>query len=197
MVPDSDITMATTPLAHPTFSWIACPGPIHYGQNNFQPISFSFRPNRFPPISSGPPAEPDFTALCYLESFDVELATSDPYGQIKYAAIHLQGHFVLVSDLLQLLEGTGQKMIIMILDSGLVYSWSEFSDVGDFQDHMGSAAQWDSIVCLTLSKTNRMTVALLLQPETDAPVYKRIGIMWDMDQKWLMEDGFERTFTVV
>jgi hypothetical protein len=152
--------------------------------------------------------------LCTLESSRVELATSNPYGQVRHASLCLRGRIIPGDGLLsQLKRALGPAFYqSLYLDSGHWFNDAHHSTepshwvAADFEK-LENAIIWKSAICFGLyeygfykygcQRTYSVDV-LLLQPNTaGVGEYVRVGLLYQAKKSWFDENAVAGTITIV
>jgi hypothetical protein len=143
------------------------------------------------------------SSICNLEGFHVDLATNNPYGQVRHASICLRGRVVSGDHIVSLRKKPGQGYAS--IDSGFSFrlSDSDYDGKKAEQDELQKKICWELVVCFGLHKYNygqeiSMVNALLLQPKKiGTSEYIRIGIVWNVEKSWFDQHAVESTVTIV
>jgi hypothetical protein len=143
--------------------------------------------------------------ICTLESSEVELATSNPYGQVLNASLCLSGRVMPGNDMISCLKTHIHDFQNVRLDTGFYFNnflhgSSVASEVG--YQRLENEKPWEFVICFGLYDYERMqgtrVDALLLEPKNNgAGVYVRIGVVQGLRKSWFDEHTVARTITVV
>jgi hypothetical protein len=142
-----------------------------------------------------------------LESFEVELATPNPYGKVRHASLCLSGPVVAGRDLITRLKTSEDRRdeAHVYLDSGLhlmvPFIYRDATNDRKYEEFEKEIA-WDSVICFGLYECGNwqsMQIdVLLLQPsKTKAGEYVRIGLVRELWKIWFYENAVARTITIV
>ena len=145
--------------------------------------------------------------ICTLKSFDVDLATSNPYGKVRHASIRLNGPVVPGRDLILWYKTSDDKQDTadVYLDSGLClmvpFLYRDATNAAQYTK-LEREIDWDSVICFGLYECGTWAAmqldVLLLQPsKTRKGDYVRIGLVSGMWKPWFYDRAVERTITVV
>jgi hypothetical protein len=143
--------------------------------------------------------------ICTLESSEVELATSNPYGQILNASLCLSGRVMLGNDMISCVKTHIHDFHNVCLDTGFQFDnhFYGFSNAtkADYKK-LENKKSWEFVICFGLYDYEDMegtrVNALLLEPKNNgAGVYVRIGVVQALRKSWFDEHAVPRTITVV
>ena len=149
-----------------------------------------------------------------MESFEVDVATPNPYGQVRYASLCLSGRVVSGDDLVSWLKrtkiGKYSTLRAIWLDSGVMYNASftdrnPLDEAQRYYEWFGSRIAWKYVICFGLYEFEGNqdfgtdpVEALLLQPSnTTSGEYVRIGMIRALEKRCFDENAVTRTITVV
>ena len=148
--------------------------------------------------------------ICTLESFDVDLATSNPYGQVRYAALCLRGWVMSGDDMIAWPKAPSSEVrgfrAVVCLDSGVRFSFDRFGSICSDDDQcvkLDIDVNWEHVICFALYEyelwiTKDLVDALVLQPsKTGAGVYVRIGLARRLQNSWFEKSAVVSTVTIV
>jgi hypothetical protein len=143
--------------------------------------------------------------ICTLESSEVELATSNPYGQVLNASLCLSGQVMLGNDMISCLKTHIYDFQTVRLDTGFNFeNYTDSSNVVTEADYkkLKNEKPWEFVICFGLYVYEGPRVpsvdALLLEPKNNgAEVYVRIGVVHRLRKSWFDEHAVPRTITVV
>jgi hypothetical protein len=153
-------------------------------------------------------------SICTLESFEVDPATSNPYGQVRYASLCLIGRVVSGDDLVSWLKrakiGKYSTLRVIWLDSGVMYNASftdrtPLDEVQRYYEWFGVRIAWKYVIRFGLCEFEGNqdfgvdpVKALLLQPSnTTSGEYVRIGMIRALEKRCFDENAMTRTITVL
>jgi hypothetical protein len=162
----------------PTFSWSShVLGPVQYSSDE------------------------NMRSLCTLESFNVELATSNLYGQVRSATLCLSGWSVSGYDMIARLKTSttiGLSNESVCFDSGIHFRFSQSFPSYARTEELENTISWETVMCFGLYEGRFQGVgALLLQPsETELGKYVRIGLVSGLYKSWFHETAGASTITL-
>jgi hypothetical protein len=162
----------------PTFSWSShVLGPVRYSSDE------------------------NMRSLCTLESFNVELATSNLYGQVRSATLRLSGWSVSGYDMIARLKTSttiGLSNESVCFDSGIHFRFSQSFPSYARTEELENTISWETVMCFGLYEGRFLGVgALLLQPsETELGKYVRIGLVSGLYKSWFHETAGASTITL-
>jgi len=170
----------------PTFAWSSHERNVHF----YYPVELS-------------------KEICTLESFQVQAATSNPYGRVLHASLCLSGRSVSGYRVYQQLKTSafGKAYTHMMLDSGLLLSdsphWTMVLD-DEQQDLLNNETTWRSVVCFglssycgTLQEVESVDALLLEHSETRVGEYTRLGVVQSVERSWFDENTVASRITLV
>lgn len=170
-------------LLGPTFSWSSHVRPVGKGRGNKKQDT------------------------CTLESFNVDLATSNPYGKVRHASLRLNGPVVSGRDMISWFKTSEetQDTADVYLDSGLClmvpFLYRNATNAAQYTK-FETEIDWNSVICFGLYECGNWAAmqldVLLLQPsKMRKGDYVRIGLVSDLWKPWFYERAVERTITVI
>jgi len=159
-------------------------------------------------------------SLCTLESFNIELATTNPYGQVRDATICLSGWSVSGYDMISWLKTpttVKHQFFTLYFDSGFAPMYgrgAESSPDYTGMEELENTIDWESVMCFGLHEDDHdiddgdddddddderyWVDALLVQPsQTDVRKYARIGVVGCLNRSWFKKTAVARTITLV
>ena len=153
---------------------------------------------------------------CSLESFNIDLATSNLYGQVRGAILCLSGWSMSGYDMIARLKTTTTvrfSNVHVYFDSGIHFRFRrEVESSPDYAktEELENAIGWESVMCFglyenddvifdeTVPYTGITVDALLVQPsKTEVRKYVRIGIVQGLEKPWFDETAVASTITLV
>jgi hypothetical protein len=160
--------------------------------------TFSWSSHVMGPVEYRYPSDYRFEPLCTLESFNVELATSNPYGQVHGADLCLSGWSMPGNDMIARYKGRedGFTRMYIYFDFGLCFRFDWF----DFwkTEELENTVSWETVLCFGLygyeydddedcfGDEKYAVDALLVQPsQSEVGKYVRIGVV-----RYLQKSGF-------
>ncbi|CAN9093796.1 unnamed protein product [Alternaria alternata] len=145
------------------------------------------------------PHDDGMRSLCTLESFNVELATSNLYGQVRSATLCLSGWSVSGYDMIAGLKtyiAVGYYNVLVYFDSGIHFTFKE--SFPDFT-RMENTINWNTVMCFALFEDKNSEIdTLLAQPsKTEVGKYVRIGVIQNLKKSWFNGTVVASTITLV
>jgi hypothetical protein len=142
-----------------------------------------------------------------LESFQIDLATPNPYGKVRHASLCLCGPVVPGEDVIswfktsELTRDTAHVYLDSGLDLKVPFIYRNRTNDAHYED-LENEIPWKSIICLGLYECGNWQPTqldvLLLQPnKTGTGEYVRIGLVREVWKFWFYENAVARTITVV
>jgi hypothetical protein len=170
-------------LVGPTFSWSSHVRPVGKGHS---------RHTR------------DISAL---KGFEVDLATSNPYGKVRHASLSLNGPVVSGHDMISWLKTSKltRDTAHVFLDTGLhvtvPFIYRDRTNDAHYQE-LENKIDWRSVICFGLyecgnSQPTQLDALLLQVSKTGNGEYVRTGVIREVWKFWFYEKAVARTITVV
>ncbi|CAN9170703.1 unnamed protein product [Alternaria alternata] len=154
------------------------------------------------------PCDGDLRSLCNLESSNIDLATSNLYGQIRDATICLSGRLVSGYDMIAWLKThttVDYYNVFVYFDSGpdfmFVYKSKLSRDYAEIEK-LENTISWETVMCFGLYEKSYIRDVpyidtLLVQPsKTEAGQYVRIGLIQHLDKSWFDNTAVASTITL-
>lgn len=148
-------------------------------------------------------------SFCALESFNIELATSNPYGQVRDATICLSGWSVSRYDMITLFRTpvVGFYDPCVYFDFGLQFEFDRHKKSlprDKMIEELENTIGWESVMCFGLYEYHNPIMntdqvdALLVQPsKTEVGKYVRIGVVLNLKKSWFKKTAVARTINLV
>lgn len=156
------------------------------------------------------PNDDNLRSRCTLDSFNIDLATSNPYGQVRHATLCLSGWSVPGYDMVTWLKTpqvVSGSSVYVYFDFGLLFTfdrtWKSLPNYTIIEE-LGNTICWDSVMCFGLYGCKRFSIytdmidAFLAQPsKTEVGKYVRIGVVQNLERSWFDETAVASTITLI